>query len=81
MGLDAVVRRCMVCFLYAWCIHVVFSFVVSVLMLCTHVVFLLFFCFPKRKVSKRKGDFFATAPPAKKVALRCFRGSSIIGMG
>jgi len=30
------------------------------------VVFLLFFCFPKRKVSKRKGDFFATAPPAKK---------------
>jgi len=42
---------------------------------------LLFFCFPKRKVSKRKGDFFATAPPAKKVALRWFRGSSIIGMG
>jgi len=38
--------------------------------LAPHVVFLLFFCFPKRKVSKRKGDFFATAPHAKKVAQR-----------
>jgi len=49
MGLNAVVWRCMVCFLYAWCIHVVFSFVVSVLMLCTRVVFLLFLLPQKNK--------------------------------
>jgi len=38
------------------------------------------FASPKEEVSKRKGDFFATAPPAKKVALRWLRGSLMSDM-